>query len=122
MEVAFQERVLIRDTQLQTDGKLVGVGTIGNPGPDLDHFLFRLLVDGSFDPTFHGNGARSVQFGQVPDGDEGALARTLSGGRLVTVGPVEVDGVDHFGISRATSALVFRDGFERGSAAGWGGS
>lgn len=120
-ELEFDARLAIHALEVQSDGKPIGVGSIyvSIPGA-ADFFLFRLNANGSLDSTFHSNGVRRVTFEQDPDGSDYATAMTLSGGRLVAVGQVTVDPDLAFGITRTTSALVFTDGFERGSAGGWG--
>jgi len=122
-ELVFDARLWINALEVQSDGKPIGAGLINVSIPGAaDFFLFRLNPDGGLDSTFHANGVRRVTFGQDPDGSDYATAVTLSGGRLVAVGPVAVDPDSSFGITRTTSALVFRDGFERGSTGGWGGN
>lgn len=120
-ELIFDAGVFVTSLALQSDGRLAGAGRIEStaPGGDLDYFLFRLLPDGSLDNDFHANGVRRVEFGETPDGADTALATTLSGGRLVAVGSVVADGIENFGVARATSALIFNDGFERSSASAW---
>lgn len=122
-ELVFDTRLWINALEVQGDGKPIGVGLINVSIPGTpDFFLFRLNANGSLDPTFHANGVRRVTFQQDPDLSDYATAMTLSGGRLVAVGQVTVDPDVSFGITRTTSALVFRDGFERGSTGGWGGN
>lgn len=122
-EIVFDDRLWINALEVQSDGRPIGVGLINVTIPGAaDFFLFRLNADGSLDSTFHANGARRVVFGLEPDLSDYATAMTLSGGRLVAVGQVTVDPDVSFGITRTTSALVFRDGFERGSTGGWGGN
>jgi uncharacterized delta-60 repeat protein len=115
----------VLDVALQSDGKLVGAGVINPNGADNgDFFLARLLADGSLDSSFAGNGLRRVPFDVLPDGLDVAEAVTLSGGRLVAVGYATdaADGAARFAILRTANALVFADGFERGSTAGWAGN
>jgi uncharacterized delta-60 repeat protein len=123
-EMVFDAQLWMNDIEVQSDGKIAGVGIIRSTaaGGDQDHFLFRMLANGTLDDTFHANGVRRVEFGQVPDGSEQAHAMTYSGGRLVAVGSVSVSGARRFGIARTTSALIFADGFERGSTASWAGN
>lgn len=122
-ELVFDARLGVSALEVQSDGKPIGVGLINVSIPGTpDFFLFRLNANGSLDPTFHANGVRRVTFQQDPDLSDYATAMTLSGGRLVAVGQVTVDPDVSFGITRTTSALVFRDGFERGSTGGWGGN
>jgi uncharacterized delta-60 repeat protein len=111
--------------ELQTDGKLVAAGVINPNGADEgDFFLARLLSDGSPDPSFAGNGVRRVSFDLVSDGLDYAEAVTLSGGRLVAAGFATDGGAgeSRWAILRAENSLIFTDGFERGSIAGWAGN
>ena len=118
-EIVFGTQLWVLDLDVQSDGKLVGVGMIrGTAGAHQNFVLVRLLADGTLDPSFDGNGVRNVEFGQSSPGDDQAVFATLSGGRLVAVGTV-FTGTPHFGISRSTSAHIFSDGFERGSATAW---
>jgi uncharacterized delta-60 repeat protein len=121
----YDEGSGVLDAELQSDGKLVAAGVINPNGADAgDFFLARLLPDGSPDPTFAGNGVRRVSFDLVPDGLDYAEAVTLSGGRLVAVGFATTGGAgeSNWAILRAESALIFTDGFERGSVASWTGN
>lgn len=122
-QLVFDARLGIHSMEVQGDGKLIGVGTIyvTIPGSS-DFFLFRLRPNGILDSSFHSNGVRRVSFGQVPDLSDSATAMTLSGGRLVAAGPVNVDPETSFGITRTTSTLIFRDSLERGSTGGWSGN
>lgn len=122
-QLVFDARLGIRAMEVQSDGKLIGVGSIYVTIPgSADFFLFRLTPAGLLDATFHSNGVRRVSFEQVPDLSDSAAAMTLSGGRLVAAGPVTVDPETSFGITRTTSSLIFRDGLERGSTGGWSGN
>ena len=62
---------------------------------------------------------RRIEFGQTPDASDYGRTVTLSGGRLVVVGPVPAAGVESYGIARTTSSHIFTDGFDRGSSASW---
>ncbi len=122
-EFVFDNRTWISQMQVQSDGRLIGVGLIEPGGPsNPDFFLFRLLANGVLDTTFHANGVRRVTFNQDPDVSDWAQAMTISGGRLVAVGKVTTPTARSFGVTRVTSALVFADGFERATTAGWSGN
>ena len=69
---------------LQPDGKLVLVGTRNAPG---DFSIVRLKADGSFDPTFDGDGQASVDFGGT---DQAAAVARQADGKLVVVGQTSV--------------------------------
>lgn len=119
-ELLFGLRLTIWSMEAQSDGRPVGVGWIEASAGNADFLLFRLEPSGALDTTFHADGVRRVLFGQVPDGHDLAFAMTFSGGRLVAVGRVAVGTETRYGITRATSRLIFTDGFERGTTSGWG--
>lgn len=122
-EIAFGAQLWLSHLQVQTDGKLVGVGSIrASTGANRNFVLVRLRADGALDPEFDADGARNVSFGQTPDGDDIGNRAALWGGRLIAVGEVIAAGVPQFGISRSVSQLIFTDGFERGTVSGWNGS
>lgn len=120
---AWDEDSWVRHFALQTDGKLVGVGGIDPVGAGLaDFFLIRLGLDGEPDPTFHGNGVRRIPFDLAAGAVDIGEAITFSGGKPVAVGfATEGDGDERWAILRSENALIFADGFERGSTAGWAG-
>ena len=122
-ELVYQEGVLMESLVVQSDGRILLGGFRFDQGSlDREWMLYRLTPAGALDPTFEGNGRRLVSFGQPAGLYEGVHGMTLSGGRLVAVGYIRVAGVNQFGIARITSDLIFRDGFERASAGGWGGN
>lgn len=123
VELVYQERILIESLAVQSDGKIVAGGYRFDQGTlDREWMLYRLTPAGALDNSFDGNGRRLVDFGQPSGQGEGLHTLTLSGGRTVAVGHIEVGGVNRFGIARITSDLIFRDGFERASIGGWGGN
>jgi uncharacterized delta-60 repeat protein len=117
----WDEGSSVRRLALQSDGKLLGVGTIDPVGTgSFDFFLLRLGLDGLPDPTFHGNGVRRVPFDLATGAIDGAEALSLSAGRPVVVGyATEGDGDERWAILRTENALIFADGFERGSSSAW---
>lgn len=119
----WDEYSYVRRFALQSDGKLVGVGGIDPVGAGLsDVFLIRLGLDGEPDPTFDGNGVRRVPFDLAAGAVDVAEAIAFSGGKPVVVGfATEGDGDERWAILRTLNALVFADGFERGSTAAWAG-
>ena len=121
--IVYQERIVIEGLAVQSDGKIVAGGyRLDQQTTDREWMLYRLTPAGALDNSFNGNGRRLVDFGQPAGLGEGIHALGLSGGRVVAVGNIEVGGVNRFGIARITSDLIFRDGFERASAGGWGGN
>jgi uncharacterized delta-60 repeat protein len=121
--LTLEDQFVVLDTHLQTDGKLLlaGITTHSSPVED-DPILFRLRPNGTLDPGFDGNGVVIVDFDQGSGNDEDARAFTLAGGRPVAVGSVQVNDIPRFGIARLQSALIFTDGFEVGTQAGWSGN
>lgn len=117
----WDEGSLVRQFALQGDGKLVGTGSINPNGAGLDDFfLIRLGLDGEPDPSFHGNGVRRIAFDLAAGAVDLGTALTFSGGRPVAVGfATEGDGDERWAVLRTLNALVFADGFERGTTAGW---
>ena len=122
VDLTLEEGSLMRSISLQSDRKIVLAGDIDHTGTqERGFFLARLLSDGAFDPSFDGNGVVRYEFDVLVDGADGASALALSGGRLVAAGFTTIGPPDDraFAVLRTQSALVFTDGFERGSASGW---
>lgn len=102
---------------VQSDGRIVVAGRVNDPSPQF--FAARYEPDGSADWSFGTFGVFRQDFPDSPDLDF-ALALALQGGRPVLVGLAEWSAPDYdFGVMRLASALIFTDGFERGSTAGW---
>lgn len=121
-ELVFRDQVWANRLLVQSDGKVVAAGMARYTPGDQDPVLFRLLPNGLPDDSFDHNGLLVLNFDQEPDGEDRAESLTLSAGRVVLVGPVEVNATPHFGIARLENALIFADGFERGSTGGWSGN
>ncbi len=120
--LTLEEGAQLYAIDLQSDGKIVTAGWIDHTGDERGgFFLARLLPDGQLDATFDGNGVARYEFNLVPNATDSARDVTLSGGKLVAAGSAE-GSESSFAILRTQSELVFTDGFERGSTAGWGGS
>lgn len=120
--LTLEEGTTLAALLLQSDGKLVAAGSIDANGPNRGgFFLARLTSAGSLDPAFHHNGVVRHEFDRVANGPDGALALALSAGRLVAAGAAGDDDYDPaVAALRVESSLVFTDGFERGTTAGWG--
>jgi uncharacterized delta-60 repeat protein len=74
------------DVLVQPDGKIV---VVGSAGAAHDMYVSRLNPDGSFDPSFDGDGVASVDFG----GDDEARAVALqANGKLVLAGTTSAGG------------------------------
>ena len=118
-----EEGAWILDLALQSDGKLLGVGMLNPDGiQESSFFLVRLNPNGTYDTSFDGDGWARYEFDLTSNGTDIANAVALSGGKAVVVGVAENAGSSAGGaiaILRAQSALIFSDGFERGSTAAW---
>ena len=66
---------------------------------------------------------KRVEFDAAANVADGAFAVTTMGGRLVAAGYAGAGGGANqdFAVVRTDSALLFSDGFERGSTGGWDG-
>lgn len=120
--LTLEEGTTLEALLLQSDGKLVAAGKIDANGANRGGFyLARLTPAGALDPTFHHNGVVRYEFDRVPNGPDRALALALSAGRVVAAGEAGDDDYDPaVAALRVESVLVFTDGFERGTTAGWG--
>lgn len=117
----FDEGTYLHDLEIQSDGKIVAVGTIdGNGDQAGGFFLARVLPDGELDDSYDGNGVKRVEFDRTELALDEGFAVALTGGRLVAAGrATAVLPPAHFGLLRTESALVFTDGFELGSTWVW---
>lgn len=121
-ELVFRDQVWATSLLVQSDGKVVAGGMARYTPGDQDPILFRLLPNGVPDDSFDNNGLLLLNFDQEPDGEDRVEALTLSAGRIVVVGQAAVNATPRFGIVRLENALIFADGFERGSTGGWSGN
>jgi uncharacterized delta-60 repeat protein len=103
-----EEGTDIRAVAVGSDARIVFAGTIHHTGGGFDHYVGRLLPDGSFDDTFDGNGVLRIDM--TPGEDDGARATALVDGRPVIAG---YGGVDYrvATLLRLQSDLIFTDGF-----------
>jgi uncharacterized delta-60 repeat protein len=107
-------------------GRVVGVGTRVPFDGNADFLAVRLTPSGSLDPTFTGDGWRTITFDAGPGdavGDE-AFALTLQSGNYALGGTaVTNDDPDDPGLrvalARLRVDLIFADGFESSSASAW---
>lgn len=110
---------------LQSDGKIVAAGSLNPDLAAVEGFLLvRLLADGTLDPSFDDDGRKRIEFDLDLNqlSEDYALAMTLTGGRILAVGIATEADVHQVALTRVQSALIFMDGFERGSAAAWAGN
>ncbi len=123
LDLDIEEGARLDAVEYQSDGKIVAAGTIdANGAPSAGFFLVRALANGVLDPSFDGNGLKRVEFDLQSDGIDQAHAATLYGGRFVVVGEAEYDFAgqqSNLAALQLTSALIFTDGFERGSTLTW---
>jgi len=122
LDLEIEEGTELAALELQSDGKIVAAATIDANGTQPAGFLVaRVLDDGTLDNSYDDNGVNRVEFDLVADGPDVAHASTLSGGRLVVVGSAGrlPAPQSDFAVLRIETALVFADGFERGTAGAW---
>jgi len=83
----------LRGVALQTDGKIVGSGTIESP----DFGLARLTATGSLDPSFGGDGLVSTSFGSPGQNVAAGVAISPNGRIVAAGGPLNAqNGSDFF--------------------------
>jgi hypothetical protein len=115
--------VALLDLELQSDGKLLAVGTIDPSSADGGSFVaYRFLASGELDDTFSLDGRAIFDFDLATSGVDFGNAVTLVAGKPVLAGAVQNGAGNHggaIGVARARSALVFADGFERRTTAAW---
>lgn len=113
---------------MQHDGRLVVAGTAqtGADESTKDLAIARLLPDGGPDPTFDGDGARTVDIGFGREDVGLGLTLQPADGNLVVAGySVEDTGGDpHYDVAIArfvgdAPSLIFADGFESGGTSAW---
>ena len=124
LNLDLEEGTLLTALIVQSDRKVVAVGRLDHTGPDLGgFFLARLLLNGALDNSFDGNGVVRYEWNALPDEEDTAHAVALVGGKLVVAGvagsPSNIFQRAAMAILRTQSALIFTDGFERGSAFAW---
>ena len=121
-ELAYDQGSYLQELAIDGAQRIAGAGFIDGPSAQPGGFFFaRLLVSGELDDSFDGNGVKRVEIDEVANGFDGAYGLALSGGRAVAAGFGQtLDGGFRFAVVRLTNALIFRDGFERGSTASWG--
>jgi uncharacterized delta-60 repeat protein len=89
---------------LQTDGKIIAVGSANNPATYYDFAAVRYLANGSIDTSFGVAGKVSTDFG-VAGFDRAQSAALQSDGRIVAAGFAisQNGGVQNFAVARYTS-------------------
>ncbi|MEO8276950.1 MAG: hypothetical protein ABI639_12085, partial [Thermoanaerobaculia bacterium] len=123
--LTLEEGTYFSQVLLQSDEKIVAVGTINANGTQTAGFLLaRFRTNGTLDPTFDGNGLKRIEFDLETDGRDYATAATLTGGRIVAVGGATSNGgtASQIALLRTQSTLVFRDNFERANRTAWDGN
>jgi uncharacterized delta-60 repeat protein len=85
------------DLALQSDGKIVVVGSWDSSGAGgTDFLIVRLASDGTLDSSFGGDGVVTTDFGDVFSYDIAKAVAVQPDGKIVAVGETE----DNFGIAR----------------------
>lgn len=113
----------LEDAVVDGLGRITAAG-YREPGSNRDFVVVRYGADGVLDDGFGGDGWTTVAFDSGPgtfDVDDEGRALALQVGRIVVAGEVEYDADfhTHAGIARLDVALIFADGFGRGTTRGW---
>lgn len=117
----LEEGVKLEALARQGDGKLLIAGSINANGAQQEDFLVaRTDADGDLDASFDGNGLARYSIDRTSNGEDGALAIALEGGRPVIAG-FGYDAADEpdFALIRLQNSYVFCDGFEGGNSGAW---
>ncbi|MEO8196712.1 MAG: hypothetical protein ABI689_08325 [Thermoanaerobaculia bacterium] len=123
--LTLEEGTYLSKILVQSDRRMVAVGTINANGSQVAGFLLaRFRTTGFLDTTFDDNGLKRIEFDVETDSRDYAKGATLAGGRIVAVGGAQTaDGNSvQIALLRTRSTLVFSDGFERGNLTGWNGN
>lgn len=104
--------------QLDSLRRLVVLGRSG--AADYEFLVARVAANGALDTSFGFLGALAVPFDLGSGNTDIGRAVTFHGGLPVLAGEVQLaDDTEKPGLARLWSTLVFADGFDRGSTAGW---
>ena len=124
-DMTLEEGSWMSAIAVQSDRRIVLAGHIDHTGTQKGGFLLaRLLPEGGADNSFDGNGVVRYEFDRDVDARDIGSALALPGGRLVAAGYAGIGPLNDraFAVLRTRSALIFTDGFERGSSSGWRGN
>jgi uncharacterized delta-60 repeat protein len=88
---------------VQSDGKIVVVGSDRLDDGNEVIFVARITPSGSYDDTFDGNGIKIIDFGDSRD-DVGTDVKILSNGKIVVAGSSSLNGSDDFVLARLNSS------------------
>lgn len=121
---ALEEGTALEDAELQGDGKLLLAGMMDATGAQEGGFFLAWLdTAGLPDATFEGNGVARYEFDRTTNGEDHALACSLSAGKPVAVGyAVDGDGERDMAILRVQNSYLFADGFGSGNTRIWSAS
>lgn len=112
-----------REIHLESDGKIFVVSDSrdAEAGSNVDFVVYRLLSNAQRDNSFDGNGVRAVAFDEGGNLGDYPASATLHAGKLVVAGQASSgSGAANVAVAaRLWIALIFADGFERGSSGGW---
>ena len=92
---------------IQSDHRIVAVGSIDHTNGDYDHYIVRTLPDGALDASFAGNGLLRVNM--TADFDDSASNVVLDAGRPLIVGRGGED-IEIGTVIRLESDLIFASG------------
>jgi uncharacterized delta-60 repeat protein len=87
-----------RSIILQSDGKILVAGNSTKTGGNSDFALARYNSDGSLDPSFHGDGRFTMDFGGAAD--TAYSVSVLADGKILVGGTSVIDGNGDFAIAR----------------------
>ncbi len=109
---------------VQGDGRILVGGQVSFAlASDRDFGIARLLASGDepLDPSFSGDGRRTLAFDLAGSGEDVLTALALDPtGRIVVAGPIyDGDSAFSLGIVRLQNGYIFADGFEWGNTAAW---
>lgn len=112
---SWAEGNAVNALSIGNDRRINATGRVDPTGAAESYFFAaRLLPDGTFDATFHGNGVRQLGMPIGTNTHASAFALALPGGRQVLAGSL-YDAVGPryaTGVARLQSDWIFADGFE----------
>jgi beta-propeller uncharacterized protein DUF5122 len=107
LDMEREEGSDMRAVAIRSDRRILVAGTIDHTGGGFDHYIGRLLPDGTLDPGFDGNGV--IRIDVVEGETDSGRAITFSAGRPVIAGSGGGD-LEFATVVRLQSDLIFADG------------
>lgn len=112
-ETAANTSSIALGVAIQSDGKILAVGSMVHANGDTGWAICRLLTNGDLDSTFVNGGKTNIVFGGVGSSNAAAVTVTATG-RILIVGTVAGIANEDFGILALTPAGVRDDTFAGG--------